>query len=113
VSASLGFASKGTAVATAGYTNAAIASPVTLVATGVADISTDTCLLRINGAQVASDTTDQGTGNYGSYVIYSLRRGGSSNPFNGLDFGGVCLGRTATTPELMAIEAFVRRRTPV
>jgi hypothetical protein len=104
------YSSRGTATASASI--AAIA-PITLVMTGTSDISADSCVLRINGAQVASAAADQGTGNYTAQVIYFSRRAGISLPFNGLDYGGVCLGRTATAAELSSIERFVGTRTGV
>jgi hypothetical protein len=58
-------------------------APITNVVTGLGDISGDLATLRINGAQAAQSTADQGTGNYGNYPLYIGRRGGTSLPFNG------------------------------
>jgi hypothetical protein len=76
------FVSKGTtqAVATSAAT---FAAPTTRVLTGLGDISGDTATLRLDGAQVAQSTVDQGTGNYISYPLYVGRRAGTTLPFNG------------------------------
>lgn len=88
-SASFGFNSRGTSasLSNAVYTNAAVAAPYTAVLSGIADIGGDTAKLRVNGVQSGLSTTDQGTGNFGSYPLYVGRRGGSSNPLSGNIFG--------------------------
>lgn len=96
------FASKGTlevGVAATGYP-----APYKAVLTGLGRISTDTAILRVNGTQVASSSSDQGSGNYGNYKAYFFRRGGSSLPFKGRFYGATLLGRTATATELLRIE---------
>ena len=57
--------------------------PITNVLTGIGDIATDTAVLRVNGVQAASSTSDQGTGNYLAYPLYIGRRGGTTLPLNG------------------------------
>lgn len=86
-------------------------APITNVVSGIADIAGDSCLLRVNGVQVNQSTSDQGTGNYGNYALFFGRRGGSSSPYNGLDFGGVCVGKTLTATQLANIERWVNQRT--
>ena len=81
-SPSLQFFSRGTANAFA-TANSGYAAPITNVVTGLGDVSGDSAILRINGAQAASSTADQGTGNYGNYPLYIGRRGGTTLPFNG------------------------------
>jgi hypothetical protein len=78
-----GFISRGSVLSVAGTTSNSFASPKTLIASGIGDISGDKCILRFNGAQAVISTTDQGTGNYGNYPLYIGRRGGTSLPFNG------------------------------
>lgn len=75
------FLSKGTAQAVATVTGQP--TPISVVATGLGDISGDRATLRLNGVQVAQDTTDQGTGNYAANVMYIGRRAGTTLPFNG------------------------------
>jgi hypothetical protein len=95
------FISKGTALADAipvGY-----AAPITNVLVGIGDIGTDVCTLRIDGVQAATDTTDQGTGNYGSYPLYIGRRNNASLPFNGRVYA--LLGRGAATSAALLSQA--------
>ena len=57
--------------------------PITSVFTAIGDISLDVNIIRINAVQIASVTTDQGSGNYGNYPLYIGMRAGSTLPFNG------------------------------
>ena len=82
--ANYGFSSRGSAGAATTATT--YTAPITNVVSGIGDISADSCLIRVNGAQVGSNTADQGTGNYLTYPLYIGRRGGSSLPFNGQIF---------------------------
>lgn len=113
VASNIAFMSKGTGLAQAVRSGSTVAAPVTGVFAGVGDISTDTALLRHNGTQVATAVTDQGTGNYGSYAWYFGARGGASLRFNGLGFGGICVGRAVSARELDDIEQWVAFRTGV
>lgn len=79
------FASKGTSLAEA--IAAGFAAPNSAVLTALGNIGSDSAILRVNGAQVAQSTADQGTGNYGNYPLYYFRRGGVSIPFGGYWFG--------------------------
>ena len=91
----------------------AFASPITNVLTGLADISGDTAALRVNGTQVAQSTTDQGTGNYLAYPAYIYGRGGTSLPFNGLDFGhAVRFGPNLDAATIARVESLIARNTP-
>lgn len=64
------FRSRGTAIGDANITSAAYAAPHSAVLTGIAQIATDTSILRVNGAQVANSAVDQGaTATYGSYPM--------------------------------------------
>jgi hypothetical protein len=79
--ANYNFSSKGTTQTDNTVTT--YTSPLTSVLSGVADIAGASNLIRVNGAQVGSVLTTQGTGNYLAYPIYIGRRGGTSNPFTG------------------------------
>ena len=103
------FASGGTTRRSA--TTNSYAAPITNVLTGIGDISADVARLRINGAQVATETSDQGTGNYGNYPLFIGRRNNTNLPFNGRLYGLTVLGRTATAAELAAMEAWVAGKT--
>ena len=92
---------------------ATFASPTTNVITGLGDISGDTATLRVNGTQVAQSTSDQGTGNFLAYPAYIYGRGGTSLPFNGLDFGhAVRFGPNLDAATIARVEALIARNTP-
>ena len=108
------FQSKGTAFASAVSLNN-FASPITNVVTGLSDISGDSVLLRVNGTQVAADTsTDQGTGNYLAYPLYIGRRGGTSLPYNGRLYGLVTrFGANLTDSQITQTENWMAGKTGV
>lgn len=109
----LGFGSRGTAIVLANYNNAAVAAPITGVMTGIAKISTDKCILRLDGTQIATTASNQGTGNYANSAVYFGARGGTATFFSGDDYGGALYAIEATGADLTAIEAFVADRTGV
>jgi hypothetical protein len=82
-----GMTVRGTATVFAAANNAIYAAPTTRVQTGIAEIGTDTLLVRLDGVQAATSASDQGTGNFLTYPLYIGRRGGTSSPFNGQIFG--------------------------
>jgi len=94
-------------------TSASFAAPITVVASGLGDISTDTNLLRLNGTQVASNTTDQGGGNFGNYPMYIGRRNNASVPLNGRIYQLIVCGKTLSASELASTESFVATKTGV
>lgn len=102
------FRSRGTIFADA---EAAAAAPNTSVLTGVASIGTDVDILRRNGTQVASTTTDQGTGNFGSYPLYLFSRAGTSTWFGGRTHAIVIRGAACTTAQLQSAEDWVNSKT--
>lgn len=112
-SPSLAFGARGTSTVLANYNNALVAAPITRVLTGVSKISTDKCILRANGTQIATSASDQGTGNYASSAVYFGARGGVNTFFSGDDYGGALYAIEATGADLSAIEAFVADRTGV
>lgn len=91
---------------TSGY-----AAPITNIVTGLADISGDLATLRLNGAQVAQGTGDQGAGNYLAYPAYFGRRGGTSNPFNGHELGiSICrFGPNLTLAQIQLVETLLNQ----
>lgn len=106
------FGSRGTSLAlptiSSGYP-----SPVTNVYTGVASISTNIALLRLNGTQVASDASSQGTGNFGNYPLFIGRRNNASFPLNGQLYSMIIVGKAVTAGELSSTEKFVASKTGV
>lgn len=107
-----GYNSRGTAQAVAQVV-AGYPAPITNVLTGLGDISNDVCVLRLNGTEVASVTTDQGTGNYSSNLLYLGRRGGTTLPLNGRITQLIIIGRVLTTDELALVEGYVAQRSGV
>ena len=110
---SIAYGSRGTALAYPVYTNAAIAVPVSMVLTGQSEIATDTCTLRLNGVQVVTSASDQGTGNYGSAAIYIGLRGGTSLPFNGNLYQLIVRGAATPLADIEAAESFTADKTGV
>lgn len=108
-SATYAFESKGTSLTDAVGTP--FAASLTSVLSGLARISTDSNILRVNGVQADSDAGDQGTGNYGNYPLYIGRRGGSSLPFNGQLYSLIIVGKAVTATELSLTEAWVNGKT--
>ena len=104
------FGSKGTVGQIASATALA---PTSAVLTGLGDISGDRATLRLNGTQVAQNTGDQGTGNYGNYPLYIGRRGGSSSPYNGQMYSMIIVGKAVTAGELSSTETYTASKTGV
>lgn len=107
-----GFRSKGTSNGDVTSPSSYI-SPHSAVLNGVGDISQDSSILRINGLQVGTGITDQGTGNYGNYPLYIGRRGGTTLPFNGHIYSLIGIGRLTTDSETTALEKELAKRTGV
>jgi len=106
------FRSKGTIISASNIDNLAYAAPVTSVLTGLGDISGDSSILRINGAQVGSSATDQGSGNFLAYPLYVGRRGGTEFPFNGRVYGMIVrFGANLTADKITQTEAWLNAKT--
>lgn len=105
------FVNKGTASAGAG--SSGYAAPVTNTLIGLGNISGDLATLRVNGAQVGTNSADQGTGNYGNYPLYIGRRNNASLPFNGQMYSMIIVGKAVTAGELSSTEKFVASKTGV
>jgi hypothetical protein len=87
------------------------AAPITHVITGIGDIASDSALLRLNGTQVSSNATDQGTGNYGNHPLFIGRRNNSSLPFNGRLYHFIVRGAASSSAQIAATEAWVNTKT--
>ncbi len=87
------------------------ASPITNVLTGLGDISADTCIIRMNGAQITSSASDQGSGNYMNATVYVGRRGGSTLPFNGRLYQMLVRGALTSGDDLTDLETYVNGKT--
>ena len=103
----LQFFATGSNAVSAGVNNAIYAAPYSAVVTGVGNISGDSCVLRLNGAQVATSTADQGTGNFGSYPLYIGRRNNASLPYNGRLHQLIVRGAQSSTAEIASTERYI------
>jgi hypothetical protein len=109
---SLVFASRGTSLATA-IVSSGYAAPLTAVLTGIGDIANDIAKLRYNGSQIASVTTDQGTGAYGNHVMNIGRRNNASAPLHGRIYGLIVRGASTTDSQIVRAERWMAARTGV
>lgn len=85
-------------------------APITNVVTGIADISADSVLLRVDGTQVQSSANDQGTGNYGNHAFYIGSRGGSGTYFSGRIYQLLVKAGVASADELRIMERLAALR---
>jgi hypothetical protein len=85
--------------------------PITNVVTGIGNISGDNATLRVNGAQVAQNTGDQGTGNFGNYPLYIGSRAGTSLRFNGHIYSLIVRGALTADNLLNQTETYVASKT--
>jgi len=108
--ADYGWRSKGTVASTIASA-AVFASPHKAVLTGIGDISGDSAILRVNGAQVASASTDQGTGNFGNYELNIGSRDGIYSPLNGRIYQLIVRGAASNAGQIAAGEAYVNSKT--
>ena len=108
-----GFRSKGTITADASLDDNALRSPIFNVLSGYGDIAGDISVLRVNGTDRVTTTTDQGTGNFLAYPAYLFARGGTTLPFNGCFFGGSGRwGNTLPAAIFAATERLIAQNTP-
>jgi hypothetical protein len=109
-----GVLSKGTLQATVVSPSGATVPPITNAVTGLGDISTDTTTIRINGSQVATSSTDQGTGNYLAYPLYIGARAGASLFFSGHLYSLIArFGPNLTADQLSSTETWVASKTGI
>lgn len=106
-------ASRGSSAPVLIGTGAVAAAPDTAVVTLMSKIATDTLTLRRNGVQVGPMSTDQGTGNFGSYPLYIGRRGGASLPLNGDIYGLLTVNKLLTTQERGWVEKWMALKSGV
>ena len=108
--ANYGFQSRGTVVATA--TAATYTAPTTDVLTSLGDISAPSNIIRVDGTQIGSAVTSQGTGNYLAYPLYIGSRAGTSLFFNGRLYGLIVrFGPNPTTGQITSTESWVNSKT--
>jgi hypothetical protein len=112
----LGFGSRGAGlgsgvVPVAAALLSSFPTPTSLVMSGIGNISGDSVVLRLNGSQIASNTDNQGTGNYGNHPLYLFRRAGTSFPFNGRCYGLIVRGAQSSTAQIQQGESYMNQLT--
>lgn len=110
-SAAYSYLSRGTALSQVASPTSYPAPRYNLVA-GLSDISADQAVIRVNGVQVTSSATDQGTGNYGNHILYSGRRNNTNLPFSGRDYGIIIVGKSLSAGDLASTETWLADKTP-
>ena len=87
-------------------------SPITNVISGLGDIFGASNLIRVNGSQVGSVLTTQGTGNYLAYPLYIGRRGATTLPYNGRLYSLIMrFGANLTDGQITSTESWVNGKT--
>lgn len=85
-------------------------APVTRVITGEGNISGDISSLRVNGAVVQTETSDQGPGNFGNYPLYIGARAGTSLYFNGRLYSLIVRGAQSSLSQIEAAEVYMKQK---
>ena len=75
--------------------------------TVTADISAPSVTVQSNGGTAVQTTTSQGAGNYGSYPIYLMRRGGTTLPFNGRLYQLIIRGAASSATQIAQANTWV------
>ena len=105
------FNSRGTTLRQVLIDNAAYNAPVSNVVTLSADIAAPSLIARINATQVGSNTSSQGTGNFGTYPLYIGSRNNSSLYFNGHLHGLIVVGSAVSAGNISATESWMAGKT--
>lgn len=105
--------SRGTSFVLIGTNSTTYNAPVTNVQTGVMNIGAPSLALRLNGTQVASSTSSQGTGNYANASLFVGSRNGAVYLFQGNMYQLIVYGDAASGNTLNNLERWVAGRTGV
>jgi len=105
--------SKGTAQASTGSAITPYSAPSTNVLSHLCKIITDTLKARVNGVEISSIASDQGTGNYGNYPLYLFARNNSSFFYTGRLYSLIVRNKLTTGTDLTNTEAWVADKTGV
>ena len=112
-SGNYGFYSRGSVATPSGANSSALLAPRTSVVAGLGDISGDLMTLRVDGAQAATNTADQGTGNFGTYPLYIGARNNNSLWFNGQLYSLIIAGSAVSAGNISATEQWVAGKTGI
>lgn len=97
--ANYGFRSAGTVISQANSA-AAYAAPRCDIIVAQGKIGSDLCSIAINGGTPVTVTADQGSGGFGTYVLYSGARAGTSLFAKVADEGSVIINRALSAAEI-------------
>jgi len=103
--------SRGTASSNAITNN--LPAPISFVITGIGDIAGDISSVRTDGVLRATNTADQGTGNYGNHPLFIGARNNASLFFNGWMYSLTVRGAQSSASEISAMESWVAGKTGV
>jgi hypothetical protein len=107
------FASRGSVLPGSPVKTGELAAPYSAVLGGIANISGDSMLIRVNGTQAATSSADQGTGTYGNYPLFIGARNSASLFFSGHLYSLIVRGAQSNTGQISAAEAWVANKTGV
>lgn len=95
-----------------GATSGVITSPHIDVVSIADDITTSNLVLRVNGAQVASNATSQGTGNFPAATMTIGSNTAGANPFNGILTSLIVrFGPNMAADRVVTVERYVNSKT--
>jgi hypothetical protein len=105
------YQSKGSITPTGAISPSSYVAPITNVVSGLSTISSDSAILRVNGVVVATDSGDQGTGNYTNTQLYIGIRSDALLPFNGRIYSLIVRGAQSTESTIDQTEVWVGNKT--
>ncbi len=111
--ANYGLYSRGSVAPASAANASSFAAPITNVYTGIGDIGGDLARVRVNGALSATDTSDQGTGNFGNYPLFIGSRNQASLRFNGNIYSLIIAGQSYSSGQISSTESWVAAKTPL
>ena len=107
------FLSRGTLIGSALTDSALYDAPITNLLTAISKISTPNATLRVDGVQVGTDASTQGTGNFGNHPLYIGSRAGTSIYFKGHLYGLTVRGALSDAAEIADAEAITAELTGI
>ena len=106
--ANLNFSSKGTTQVDDTVTT--YTAPTTRVIAGIADIGLPSNIIMVNGVQVGSVLTTQGTGNFSNSPAFFGARNGASAFFNGMTYSNCAIGGGLSASQIAAFNAWTNSK---
>ena len=88
-------------------------APTSNVLSGAGNIAAPSAVLRVNGVQVASNTSSQGTGNYSNNPLFIGARNNASLFLNGNIYSLIVVGSAVSAGQISATEQWVAQRTGI